>query len=344
VVVEDVPVENDLLFGSQCCRRQDPGAQFGSGRRRGAALPDDNGRGRVGSAHGGLEIGLHRQHGRDDSNDGVAGTRNVPYAYWIGRHVHRRPRPDKAHAGFAACHENRLRPEFLAQLVCRCRYLIIGVCRPACRVGKLLPVWRDHGRATIDSVITPFRIDHNRLSALVGRIDHRTNNAWRQRPLGIVRQDDRAHTRHRLDDMANERILASGIDRRRRFPIGAQKVSRMVLGDKADFPGRLPLALDHQVKFDQGMVAERLGQRAASLIVADRPDEYAARAQRHKIPRDVTGAADHQFGALYRNHRRRRFRRDSRYVTVDKFIQHQVADAENRLPAERRKMLVEIEH
>ena len=144
--------------------------------------------------------------------------------------------------------------------------------------------------------------------------------------------------------MADERILAAGIDGRRRFPIGAQKVRRMVLGDETDFSGRLPLAVDHQMKFDQWMRAQRLGQGAAGLIIADRPDEYATRAKRHEIARDVTSTADHQLGALYRNHRRRRLRRDARHVAVDELVQHQVADAENCLLAERRKMFVEIVH
>ena len=118
----------------------------------------------------------------------------------------------------------------------------------------------------------------------------------------------------------------------------------MVLGDETDFSGCLPLAVDHQIKFDQWMSAQRLGQGAACLIVADRSDEYAARAERHEIARDIAGAADHQLGALYRNHRRRRFRRNPRHVAIDEFVQHQVADAENRLLGERRKMLVEVVH
>ena len=144
--------------------------------------------------------------------------------------------------------------------------------------------------------------------------------------------------------MPDERILAAGIDGGRCFPIGAQKMCRMVLGDEADFSGCLPLAVDHQIKFDQWMSAQRLGQGAACLIVADRSDEYAARAKRHEIARDIAGAADHQLGAFYRNHRCRRFRRDARYVAIDEFVQHQVADAENRLLGERRKMFIEIVH
>jgi len=142
----------------------------------------------------------------------------------------------------------------------------------------------------------------------------------------------------------DERILAAGIDGGGRFPISAQKVCRMVLGDETDFSGCLPLTIDHQMKFDQWMSAKRLGQGAACLIVADRPDEYAACAERHEIARDVAGAADHQLGAFYRNHRGRRFRRNPRHVAIDEFVQHQVADAENRLLGERRKMFVEIVH
>jgi len=63
-----------------------------------------------------------------------------------------------------------------------------------------------------------------------------------------------------------------------------------------------------------------------------------------RVPRDVTGAADHHLGALDRDYRRRRFRRNARHLAVDKLVQHQIADAEHGLLGEIGEMFVEIEH
>ena len=105
----------------------------------------------------------------------------------------------------------------------------------------------------------------------------------------------------------------------------------MMLGDEADLARGLALAIDDQMEFDQRMGAQRLGQGAACLIIADRSDKDAARAERHQIARDVARAADHQLRALDRNDRRRRFRRNARHLAIYELIQHQIADAEHRL-------------
>ena len=68
----------------------------------------------------------------------------------------------------------------------------------------------------------------------------------------------------------------------------------MMLGDEADLARGLARRIDHQMEFDQRMGAERLGQRAAGIVVADDADENAARAERDEIARDIAGAADHQ--------------------------------------------------
>ena len=118
----------------------------------------------------------------------------------------------------------------------------------------------------------------------------------------------------------------------------------MMLGHKAHLARGLARRIDHQMEFDQRMGAERLGQCAAGIVVADDADEDAARAERNQVARDIAGAADHQFAALDRDHRRGRFRRNARHLAIDKFIQHQIADAEHGLLGERGKVLVEIEH
>ena len=117
-----------------------------------------------------------------------------------------------------------------------------------------------------------------------------------------------------------------------------------MLRHEANLARGLPRRIDHQVEFDQRMGAERLAQRAAGLVVADHADENAARAERDQIARHIAGAADHHFGALDRDHRRRRFRRNARHLAIDKFVEHQIADAEHGLPGEIREMFVEIEH
>ncbi len=82
----------------------------------------------------------------------------------------------------------------------------------------------------------------------------------------------------------------------------------------------------------------------AGVVVADHADEDAAGAERDQVARHIAGAADHQFAALDRDHRRRRLRRDARDLAIDELVQHQVADAEHGLTAERGEIFAEVEH
>ena len=66
--------------------------------------------------------------------------------------------------------------------------------------------------------------------------------------------------------------------------------------------------------------------------------------ERDQIAGDVTRAADHQFGTFDRNYRRRRFGRNAGDLAIDELIQHQIANAKDRLLRERGKMFVEIVH
>ncbi len=118
----------------------------------------------------------------------------------------------------------------------------------------------------------------------------------------------------------------------------------VVFRNETDLARGLPRAIDHQMEFDQRMGGQRLAQRAAGIVVADHADENAARAERDQIARHIAGAADHHLGALDRDDRRRRFRRNARHLAIDELVQHQIADAEHGLFGERGKMLVEIEH
>ena len=118
----------------------------------------------------------------------------------------------------------------------------------------------------------------------------------------------------------------------------------MVFRDKADLARGLTAPIDDQMKFDQRMGAQRLGQGGTRLVVPNSTHKNAARPERDQIAGDVTCAADHQFGTFDRNHRRGRFGRNAGDVAINELIQHQIADAKDRLLRERSKMFVEIVH
>ena len=103
-------------------------------------------------------------------------------------------------------------------------------------------------------------------------------------------------------------------------------------------------SVDHQMEFDQRVIAERLGQGTPGIIITDGTDEYATRAERHQIAGNVACAADHRFHAFDGNDRRRRLWRNTGDLAIDKLIQHQISDAEHGLVCEFRKMFVEIVH
>ena len=69
------------------------------------------------------------------------------------------------------------------------------------------------------------------------------------------------------------------------------------------------------------------------------PTKMQARAERDQVARHVAGAADHQVGALDRDHRGRRLRRDARDVAIDELVEHQIADAEHGLAARSARCL-----
>jgi hypothetical protein len=187
-------------------------------------------------------------------------------------------------------------------------------------------------------------VHHHRLAEFVGGLDDGADDARRQRALGVIRQHHRARARHRLDGVADQRVLARGIDGRGHFPIGPQHVGGVVFRHEADFACGHARRVDHQMEFDQRMGGQRLAQRAAGIVVADHADKNAARAERDQIARHVAGTADHYFGALDRDHRRRRFRRNARDLAIDELVQHQIADAEHGLPGQVGEMFIEIEH
>src|SRR6266849_3292504 len=118
----------------------------------------------------------------------------------------------------------------------------------------------------------------------------------------------------------------------------------MMLGDEADLARRHPRAIDDQMRFDQRLGAERGGERAAGIVVADHADENAAGAERGDVAGHVAGAADDQLATADRDHRRRRFGRDARHLAVDVVVEHQVSDADHGLLGDELEHVLEVEH
>ena len=117
-----------------------------------------------------------------------------------------------------------------------------------------------------------------------------------------------------------------------------------MLGDKAHLARGLPRLVDHEIGHDAALLGERIGQHQTRIIVADQRDKNAAGAKGGDIARHIAGAADLNFAMPDREHRRRRFGRYAGDVAIDEFIEHEIADAENRLPADELQRLLEVEH
>ena len=108
-VVEHRPVEDDLLLGRERGGGQDARTQLRGRNRRGAALADHHGGGRVGRAHGRLIVDLGCEHRRQGGDHGIARTRRIPHLDRIGGHPHRRAvRRYQGQAGVAERHHDRL--------------------------------------------------------------------------------------------------------------------------------------------------------------------------------------------------------------------------------------------
>src|SRR5438034_9942343 len=117
-----------------------------------------------------------------------------------------------------------------------------------------------------------------------------------------------------------------------------------MLGDEAHLPRGRPLGITTRPAFDESFLRKRRFQFRARLILADQPDENTARAERGDVARYIAGAADIGLGALDRDDRRGRFRRNPGYLAVDEFVEHEVANAEHRLADNRTRKGIKIEH
>ena len=159
-LVEHRAVVDDLVLGGERRCRQDACAQLVGRDRRGAALADHDGGGRIGDAHRDLEVGARGQHDGERRHHRVAGARDVPHLDRIGRHVDRRaaaPAPASCPSSLRVT-STALLPTILIELHARPRRRPRRVAtREPRRLGELLAVRRDDGRAAIDRIVGGLR-------------------------------------------------------------------------------------------------------------------------------------------------------------------------------------------
>ena len=162
----------------------------------------------IGRAHGGFEIGAHRQHGGEHRDHGVAGAGHVAHAHRIGRHVHRRADAHQRHALLAARDQHGLGVDRLGQRGRGDDDLVVVVRRRVRRLGEFLPVRRDQRRPAIDAVIAALWIDHDRLAELCS--PHRSPRGSRAAsacPWHSRRAPRRRPAGSALSDMRDQRVL-----------------------------------------------------------------------------------------------------------------------------------------
>jgi hypothetical protein len=98
------------------------------------------------------------------------------------------------------------------------------------------------------------------------------------------------------------------------------------------------------VRGDACFVAQLGGERMSCLVIANDSHKNAACAKTRNITRHITCTPDHELALRYRQHRRRRFRRNSRNIAVDEIVEHQVSDAEHSLLREPFDGVFKVEH
>src|SRR5262249_59255635 len=102
--------------------------------------------------------------------------------------------------------------------------------------------------------------------------------------------------------------VAGGRRGRRGFQIGGDEMRGMMLGYESSLPRGMAAHFDHKMGSDRAVkLGERFRQNARRVVFADQPDEYALRAECADIAGDIAGAADLDFAARNREHRRWRF-------------------------------------
>jgi hypothetical protein len=344
-LVEHRPVEDDLLFGGERGGGENARAQLRRRHSCGAALADHHRGRRIGRAHRGLIVHLGREHHRKRGNHGIARTRSVSELDRVGRHVERRTVcRHQDQAGIAERNDNGVRPQQAIQFR-RCRdHVVVGIRAPARCFREFLTVRLDHRCAAINGVVDRFGVNDDRYFCLFRRIDNVSDDPRRQRAFGIVGQDDARRTRQCRQGAIDQGLLGLGIERLRQFPVGAQQMGRMMLGNEANLARGRTRRIDDEMRFDQRLGGERAHQRAASVILTDNTEENAARTERRNVARHVAGATDGKIVAGHRENRSRRLGRDARNLAVDEVVEHQISNADNGLLGNELERVFEIEH
>src|SRR5882724_2102644 len=115
----------------------------------------------------------------------------------------------------------------------------------------------------------------------------------------------------------------------------------MAFGDEAHLARRWTQRIDHKKHLDIWIAGKSLHQHAACLVVATDTDQGTTGAKARNVARDVSGPAHHGLAAFDGNHRRRRLRRNSLDRPIVELVEHEIADAQNRLPLELKEVVVE---
>ena len=189
-----------------------------------------------------------------------------------------------------------------------------------------------------------FRIDDDRYAKTPRRLDDGADDALGERALGIVGQHHSAGFRHGSLGMGDDRGLALRADGLCGLPIGPHQMGRMVFRNKAHLARGLTGVVDHEIGNNGAELGERFINGAAGFVVADKTDENALRPKSRDVARDIAGATDLHRVVPDAQHRRRRLRGNPRDVAVDEVVEHDVADAKNRLSGNEPQRLFKIKH
>ena len=87
----------------------------------------------------------------------------------------------------------------------------------------------------------------------------------------------------------------------------------------------------------------RISPEAPAPVLAVRRNEVTIGGAGN-VARYVSGTTDNEIFTADPNHRSRCLRRDARHIAIDEVVEHQIADAEDGLPAEIDEPFFEIEH
>ena len=214
------------------------------------------------------------------------------------------------HAVFALRHQHGLAIGEIASRPARRAAMLLSIGAAASRIRKFLAVRRQQRGAAIDREIGALRIDDHALAELSRGIDDVADHPRRQHALGIVGQQHDVGARQQRQDGVDQVLFDTG-----RAGCAISQSARNMWVEKCSETKRTLRVVGRRGIGNQhasmpAFPRQRGLQRSAGVVLADQPDEDAARAERGDIARDIAGATDVGLAALDRDHGRRRFRRN----------------------------------